>query len=270
MKKLTWLVILLAMTGICSCSPAKKPDPPQNRTIIVPEVSRVTFDAVDLKNAPKVVRDMAKVLEDQDASAWAMAGGTTYLLFSQGDKTGKYGLTVDEVLQRVPDQGFTWLDVRLKYKKKDGPDTNDGGSITAVRAEAANPPMGVGFTITGLPAAPPRGAPTPPPATPPAGQNVQISPGGAVIEQPAPNQMITSPVRVSGAVSPQGQKRVRISTRGGQIIKEENLPAAPGSGSFSIDMTYGPPETPAAGEIAIIDTAGADEKVLARVSVLIK
>lgn len=270
MKKLTWLLILLAIAVICSCSPARKPAPPQERTIIVPEVSRVTFDTMDLKDAPKVVQDIAKVLENQDASAWAAAGGATYLVFSQGDKTRKYDLAVDEVLQRIPEQGFSWLDVRLKYKKKDSPGTGEGGIFTVIKAGTANPPQGVGFTITGLPAAVPQASPPSAGASPQGGQNVQILQGSAVIEQPAPNQMIVSPVRISGRVSPQGQKRVRISTRGGQIIKEENLPVAPGAGTFSIDMAYSPPETPAAGEIAVIEPAGADERVLAKVSVLIK
>ncbi|MFZ5647751.1 MAG: Gmad2 immunoglobulin-like domain-containing protein [Bacillota bacterium] len=269
MKKLICLILLLSVAGVCSCSPAKKPAPPQDRTIIVPEVSRVTFDTVDLKNAPKVVRDIAKVLENQDASAWAAADGTTYLVFSQGDKTRKYQLKVDEVLQRIPDQGFTWLDVKLNYKKKEQPDPGEDTVFTVVKADVANPPKGVGFTITGLPAGVPQASSPSARATPTPGQNVQIK-SGASIERPVPNQEITSPVKVSGTVSPQGQKRVRISTRGGQIIKEENLPVTPGTGFFNVDVTYSPPETPTAGEIAVIDLAGADEKVLARVPVLIK
>lgn len=269
MRRIVSVLVLLAVVALCSCSPAKKPAPPQNRTILVPEVSRVTFDTVDLNTAPKVVRDIARVLEKQDASAWTAAGGATYLIFSQGDKTRKYDLAVDEVLQRIPDQGFTWLDVRLKYKKREQPAPAEGGIFTVVRADVATPPGGVGFTITWPETTTPQ-APAAPRAAPPPGQGVQITPGGALIEQPSPSQVITSPVRVTGSVSPQGQKRVRISTRGGQIIKEENLPSLPGTGAFSIEITYSPPETPAAGEISIIEPAGDDERVLAKVPVLIK
>jgi len=107
LKKIIWALIILTMAALCSCSPARKLAPQQNRTILVPEVSRVTFDSLDLKTAPKVIRDVAKVMENQDASVWARTGNTTYLVLSQGDKTNNYDLAVDEILQRIPEQGFT-------------------------------------------------------------------------------------------------------------------------------------------------------------------
>ncbi|MCL5935014.1 MAG: Gmad2 immunoglobulin-like domain-containing protein [Firmicutes bacterium] len=264
-KMILSILITFFLAGLCSCSAPRKPVP-QNRTFIVPEVSRVAFNTVDLKAAPKVVRDIAKVMENQDAATWAQSGGNTYLVVSQGELTRNYDVTVDEVLQRLPEPGFTWLDVKLKYKKSSTPRNPGEPFYTVVKADTTGQPNGVGFTTTGLEtAAPPvrpigRTAPTPP-------QNTQT---GATIDQPSPNQEIRSPVRVRGTVRDQGQKRVRISTRGGQIIKEASLNLAPGTETFSIDIPYGSPQMATPGEITLISTGGGEERVLARVPVVIK
>lgn len=267
MKKfIAALLVVFAAAGLCSCTAARKPVQPQQKTYVVPEVSRVSFDKVDLKSAPKVVRDMAKALEDRDATAWAQTGGSAYLVVSQAEKTKKYYLEVDEVLQRIPDPGFTWLDVKLVYKKRNDPANTENTLFTVVRADVKNPPNGVGFALTGLETAGPATGRTQARTGPPP---VQITQTGAAIEQPQPNQEITSPVKVQGSVKGQGQMRVRLSTRGGQIIKEENLIPEP-TGAFSQNLAYSPPEMATPGEIGIIAVSGGDEKVLARVPVLIK
>jgi len=267
------LITLITAAAVISCSPAKKPDQPDNRTLVVPEASRVSFDTVDLKSAPKEVRDMAKLLEDRDATAWAQAGGKSYLVIVQGQKTRNYQMEVDEVLQRLTDPGFTWLDVKLAYSKSKEARPGSDPVITVVRAELNTPPQGVGFNLGGLEAAAPPAAgstgsgavrPAQPAPAPPATN------GGAVIERPAPNQEITSPVTVQGTAGAQGQLRVRISTRGGQIIKEESIKPGPGNGAFSLTVSYSPPEMAVPGEISLIAVSGAEEKVLARVPVVIK
>lgn len=268
MKKfIAALLVVFAAAGLSSCSAARKPAPPQQKTYVVPEVSRVAFDKVDLKSAPKVVRDIAKALEDRDATAWAQTGGSAYLVVSQAEKTKKYDLEVDEVLQRIPEPGFTWLDVKLVYKKRKEPATAESTIFTVVRADVKNPPNGVGFALTGLETAGPPAGRTQARTGPPA---VQITQTDSAIEQPQPNQEIRSPVKIQGSVKGQGQMRIRLSTRGGQIIKEENLVPAPVTGAFSQDLAYSPPEMATPGEISVIAVSGGDEKVLARVPVLIK
>ncbi|MCL6612134.1 MAG: Gmad2 immunoglobulin-like domain-containing protein [Peptococcaceae bacterium] len=266
------IAVLLAVAlaaALVSCRAARKPELPQNKTIIVPEVSRVAYDVLDLKDAPKVVRDIAKTVEDRDAATWAQSGGKAYLIISQGDRTRNYDLEVDEILQRLPEQGFTWLDVKLAYSKRKDPRAAGGPVITVVRADVNTAPNGAGFTITGLEVTGGTAGGGRPPAAP-APPSAQIVPAGAVIEEPAPNQEISSPARVRGTARAQGQLRVRISTRGGQIIKEENLNPAPGTGSFSMEIKYSPPEMAVPGEISVIAAGGGDERVLARVPVIIK
>ncbi|MFZ5632721.1 MAG: Gmad2 immunoglobulin-like domain-containing protein [Bacillota bacterium] len=268
MKKIvTALLVCLAMAGLCSCSAARKPEQPRNNTIIVPEVSRVNFDTVDLQSAPKVIRDMAKALENRDAAAWGQSGGKAYMIISQGERTKSYEVKVDDVLQRIPEQGFTWLEVKIIYDKRKEPAKSGEPAITVVRADVKNVPQGVGFTANGLDVAgPPVNRPVPR-AGPPAAQGDQSA---AVIEQPAPNQEVSSPVKVRGTVRAPGQKRLRISTRGGQILKEEIVNPTPGTGAFSAEITYSPPEMATPGEIALIAVSGGDEKILARVPVIIK
>lgn len=265
-KYIAALLAALVSVGICSCSPAKKPEA-QDRTFIVPEVSSVPFDTIELESAPKAVRDIARTMEGRDATTWAQSGGSAYLLASQAEKTGKYDLKFEKVLQRIPDQNFTWLDVSLAYSKRKNAASSDKTVFTVVRADFKNPPNGVGFSLSGLET---DGTTAARPQARPAAPQVQITQPGASVEQPLPNQEITSPVKIRGTVKDQGQARVRISTRGGQIIREENITPAPGTGSFSLDMTYSPPEMPTPGEISIISVSGADEKVLARVPVMIK
>lgn len=269
MKKVFWAAMILLLFGLCSCAAAKKPAPSQNKTIIVPEVSRVSFDTVDLKTAPKAVRDIAKLLENQDSTSWAQVGDKAFFIVSGGERSRGYDISVDEILQRLPEENFTWIDAKLKYKKRAQLRNSGEPFFTVVRADIAKAPSGVGFTITGTdtagPAAnipPVRTAPAPSPST-------QGAQSGAVLEQPAANQEITSPLKIKGTAKSTGLKRVRLSTRGGQIIKEEGL-ATESSGSFSASLSYSSPEMATPGELAVIEINGKDERILTRVPVVIK
>jgi hypothetical protein len=256
----------LSLLGLCACSAAKKPAPEQNKTIIVPEVSRVSFDTVDLKSAPKEVRDIAKIQENQEAASWVQAGGKAFFIVSGGERSRAYDISVDEILQRIPGQNVNWIDVKLKYKKRGQPRAAGEPYQAVVRADLPNAPGGVGFSFSGFDPGPGTGgqtAKTTPPAPAPAQQ------AGAVLEQPTPNQVITSPVKIKGTVTSSGQKRVRLTTRGGQIIKEE--PLNPGNGGgFDTSLSYSAPEMATPGQLAILDVSGGGEKVLATVSVMIK
>ena len=267
MRKLFWATVILLLFGLCSCSAAKKPAPPQNKTIIVPEVSRVSFDTVDLKTAPKAVRDIAKLLENQDSTSWVQVGDKAFFIVSSGERARGYDITFDEILKRLPEENFTWIDARLKYKKRTQPRNAGEPYFTVVRADIDKAPGGVGFTVTGMDIAGPAVNTPPVKAAPsPSTQGVQPE---AVLEQPVANQEITSPLSIKGTAKSAGQKRVRLSTRGGQIIKEETLATGNG-GSFAASISYSSPAMATPGELAIIEISGKDEKILTRVPVVIK
>ncbi|MFZ5597671.1 MAG: Gmad2 immunoglobulin-like domain-containing protein [Bacillota bacterium] len=269
-KRLTILFVIIMALGICSCSLQKKPvPPPAAKPQVVPETSRVTFRTIELQNAPKMVRDMAKVMEGQDYTSWAQLANKTYILISQGGKSKYYEVKVDDVLNRITEAGFNWLDVKLVYTKRAVPAADAATIYTVVEADVAEAPKGVGFMVTDVSAAAPSGnAGQTPKTTPPAAQVPQSS--AAVIKSPAPNQEISSPVKVQGTAADGGRKRIRISTRTGQIIKETGVTTTPGTGNFSADIQYNPPGIPSPGEITLLDISGGGEKVLARVPVVIK
>lgn len=268
MKKLFLSIfILLSLLGLCSCSASKKPAPQQNKTIIVPEVSRVSFDTVDLKSAPKAVRDIAKLQENQDSASWVQSGGKAYFIVSGGEKARNYDISVDEILQRLPEQNFTWIDVKLKYTRKNQPRNTGEPYYCLVMADVPAAPAGVGFSFSGLDPGTSGGAPTV--KTPSPSPTQEVHPEAAALDQPAPNQEISSPVKIKGTVKAAGQKRIRLSTRGGQIIKEEGLNTA-GDGSFNTSLSYSPPEMATPGELSVIVVNENNEKVLIRVPVVIK
>jgi hypothetical protein len=95
---------------------------------------------------------------------------------------------------------------------------------------------------------------------------------GAEITQPAPNQEVTSPVKVAGKISTPGQKiRLRLVTRNGQVMKEEEMQAPGGDGYFEAALSYNPPSLPKAGMVEVISTdSSGNDKILAQVPVVIK
>lgn len=90
-KLLLLFTALLMAYGVAGCAVARKPAPPaQPRTVVVPESTRVSFERVDVARAPDVLKDVAKALENTDASTWVRSGNDIYLLISQGPRTRGY------------------------------------------------------------------------------------------------------------------------------------------------------------------------------------
>jgi len=269
--------LVLAAAG---CSAARKPAPePQTKTYVVPEVTTVNFDPVKLADCPKVVRDVARSIRDREATTWVQSGNNSYILASTGKGNQNNLLEVDDILQRVPEQNVNWLDVKMKYTKRESGSAGDDSNVTVARADVKDRPEGVGFEIsreqkTGTaaqtPAAPARQVPEPVKQPQPANQGVVSQ--GAQITQPSPNQEITSPVKVAGNVSARSDKlRLRIITKSGQIMKETEIAPPDGGGNFETSMDYNPPSLPRPGMVEIISIDGnGGDRLLARVPVVIK
>lgn len=274
---LSFAVLTVAGILISGCTAARKPEPdPQPRTFVVPEVSRVDFDTVDLEKAPKVVRDVARGMRDRDAATWIQSGDNTYIVVSLGKNSKDRKVEVDEILQRIPEPDTNWLDVKLKYAKQaTGQNNGDETRFTVVRADVNDRPEAVGFETIGFEmtsqAAPAPARQNPAPVRP-APAPRETGNNGAEISQPAPNQEVTSPLKVSGKLnSPAEKVRVRVMTRTGQIMKEEEMPAPSGTGPFETSISYNAPSLPKPGVVEIISVdADGNDKILARVPVLIK
>jgi len=278
-KYIVWTIMLLMFIAFAGCAATRKPAPqPQAKTYVVPEVSRVSFETVNLRDCPKVVRDVARSIRDRKTNTWVQSGNNAYILASTGNSKSN-NMEVDEILQRVPQQGMNWLDVKLKYSgRAAGLQNGSEANVTVVRADVNDRPEGVGFevveTATGEVA---RTSPAAPAKQAPANQNTSqqgsmVVNTGAEITQPAPNQEVTSPLKVSGNLKSPAQKiRLRLVTRNGQVMKEDELPTPGGDGSFETTMSYNPPSLPRTGmvEVISVDSSGNDQ-LLARVPVVIK
>lgn len=274
--------LVLAVAG---CSAARKPAPePQPKTYVVPEVTTVNYDPVKLDDCPGVVREVARSIRDREATTWVQSGNNAYILASTGKNNNSNLLEVEDILQRVPEQNVNWLDVKMKYTKRESGDSGDDSNITVVRADVKDPPEGVGFEINReqkaggtaaqtpaqTPAAPAKQVPQT--AKQPRPTNQGVASEGAVITQPAPNQEITSPVKVAGNVkAPADRLRLRIMTKSGQIMKETEISPPASGGNFETSVDYNPPSLPRPGVVEIIGIDGnGGDRLLARVPVMIK
>ncbi|MQL52985.1 hypothetical protein GFC01_12080 [Desulfofundulus thermobenzoicus] len=283
MRRLLLLMLAaLFVTGSTgSCAVARKPAPPdQPRTVILPESTRVSFDRVDLNQAPDVVRDVARALENTDSSTWVQAGNDIYLLISQGPRTRDYRVEIGEITQRNPRADFSWLDVKGAYAKSGpGQAPAAGPLFTVARVGRLDRPVnGVAFQFTrrGETAAGTTGAspaaPAAPPTPPAARKPVPVEQGEAQINEPAPNREISSPVRVVGRARHPGEEvRVRLVDGDGRVMAEKALSVSRDRFTeFETSLSYSPPASPRPGFVEVLAVTREKETSLARVPVTIK
>ncbi|AEG15431.1 Spore germination protein-like Gmad2 [Desulfofundulus kuznetsovii DSM 6115] len=280
-RSLLLIASLLLIWGMAGCTVARKPAPPaQPRTVVIPETTRVSFEQTDLAKAPDAVKDVAKALENTDASTWVRAGNDLYLLFSMSPRNREYRAEVTEIRQRNPRADFSWLDVKARYTRYDpGQTASNAPVFTVVRVGRLDRPVsGVAFQFTRekgrepgqMPVAGPQPAAKPAPAGYP-----EMTPrveGEASIDEPAPGREITSPVKVVGrARHSAGEVRVRLVDEGGMVLSEKTIAVGRDSFTdFETSLSYGPPASPKKGFVEIVAPVRGKEQSLARVPVTLK
>ncbi|WP_165859309.1 Gmad2 immunoglobulin-like domain-containing protein [Desulfofundulus salinus] len=280
-SSLLLIVSLLLVWGMAGCAVARKPAPPeQPRTVVIPETTRVSFEQTDLAKAPDAVKDVAKALENTDASTWVRAGNDLYLLFSMSPRNREYRAEVTEIRQRNPRADFSWLDVQVRYTRQDtGQAPPNAPVFTVVRVGRLDRPVsGVAFQFNRekgpgpapMPAAGPQPAVKPAPAGSP--ETTLRVEGEASIDEPAPGQETTSPVKVVGrARHSAGEVRVRLVDEGGMVLSEKTIAVGRESFTdFETSLSYGPPASPKRGFVEIVAPARGKEQSLARVPVTLK
>ena len=72
MRKIAWLLCLGLLCSIpLGCSAAKKPEPEAKpETIVVPDVSRLSFETIDYDQSPEIVQSLAQTLKDKHFATW--------------------------------------------------------------------------------------------------------------------------------------------------------------------------------------------------------
>lgn len=273
------LLLLVVMAGLLfgGCTAARKPLPPaQPRTVVVPAEKSITFDRVDLTKAPAEVQDVAKAMENTAGTAWVRAGTDTYLLLSQRPwQAGRLKAEISDVVQRIPRDNFTWLEVKVKYTRQAAvPAASAGPVFTIARVGKLDRTInGVGFTFS---------RPVPGPAVPaPAGAPSGVRPapvppaktaGLAAISAPAAGSTIISPVKVTGQGRHSGGE-LHISLVDGQGRTLAGAPVkvpADRMGSFETSLHYTAPASPQTGYVEALAVEGGQEKLLSRVQVTIR
>ena len=104
------LTILLALT-VFGCSAQKKPTPPNQPAKLIPSESNIGFTEVDENQVPSSVKKIISAMSGMEEAAWAVVGSNNYIILNPEDKNET--VKISEVIQRVPDQNFVWLDVKL-------------------------------------------------------------------------------------------------------------------------------------------------------------
>lgn len=294
MRRLLCIALIMVFALLsASCAGAKKPEAPeqQPRTVVVPEVTKISFDSVDLDKAPDLVRDVADQMSKRDGATWVQENNTIYLLVSQGERSKGLKADVDQVLQRVPRDNLTWLDVKVIYEKvseeKEDKDTSNKPSVFKVNRTDRDI-NGVGFDFVNAEdvkeedkankedkepkAANPAPGNAAPSSPAPSAQVTPREEQEAQITAPKPNETVTSPLTVKGTTGKMdGQLRARLRTEGGRVLAEVPM-SAPAAGTFEVTLNYSAPETSQRGVVELIkvDNKDGSEDVESQVRVIIK
>ncbi len=232
LKKTANLLLLFAAVTLVlnACTAAKKPDTEQ-RSAVVSEISDIPFETIKLENAPDVVKKKVKLMQDiksQEFITWSSVGGKGYIIVFPEAFQKNAAVTIDKIEQRVPEQDYAWLNIKLNYAEENSRDDSDEAEPVVAKFDLKNTPNAVGFQLSRKNDKPvgKSGDGTNPSA------EVQIKPKqdfpeeieGPVlrITNPMPGDAVQSPVQITGQVGfLNGDLRVRVKNAEGEVLAEK-------------------------------------------------
>ncbi|MEG6521061.1 Gmad2 immunoglobulin-like domain-containing protein [Desulfotomaculum sp. 1211_IL3151] len=262
LRALCFILLMLVPFG---CTAAKKPEPqPQPKTIVVPDVSRVSFETIDFDQSPEIVQALAKNHQEKHFATWTSVNGKNYVLVSRQNLPVGKDIEITEIERRIPANDFDWVNVKLNYRNslledKDRKDNEDRKPIVA-SFTLDRPVKALGFEMTRekegqgpVPVAPA------PQTTPQPAPNKSIE-KGLKLDSPKPGEQVKGSISVSGtAVGMEGNVRVRIKDSSGLTLAEKPMPI--NGNKFSGTLSYSPPANPEKGTVeAFISGEGGVEK----------
>lgn len=264
---LLFLCLSLLFALPLGCTPAKKPEPtPEPKTIVVPDVSKITFETMDFEKAPEIVQALGKNLKDQPYATWTSVNGRNYIIVSQKNLPAGSAVQITEIERRVPANDFDWINVKLRYLAS-MPNLPAGQKPDLEKPIVAaftidRPVKALGFEFD-------REAPkTPAPAQPSAPANPAPAPKqsaekGLSLDAPKPGEQLKSPAQISGtAVGVQGSVRVRLKDASGLTLAEKPVPV--NGGKFTTTMSFSSPANAEKGTVEAFVTgeAGVEEDMV--------
>ncbi|GAB6182182.1 hypothetical protein JCM14036_35010 [Desulfotomaculum defluvii] len=271
LRGLCLVLILLIPLG---CAPAKKPEPkPEPKTIVVPDVSRITFETLDFDKAPEIVKALAKNHQEKHFATWTAVNGTNYVVVSrQKLPTGK-DIEITEIERRIPANDFDWVNVKLNYRNSllEEKDSNKDEQTEPIVASFTldRPVKALGFEIERekvqerIPAAPS------PQLTPQQAVPNKTMEKGLKLDIPSPGEQVKGSINVSGtAIGIDGSIRIRIKDSSGLTLSEK--PVQINGNKFSGVLNFSSPANAEKGTVeAFVNGEGGVEKDIVSVPVTI-
>ncbi|WP_031515203.1 Gmad2 immunoglobulin-like domain-containing protein [Desulfofalx alkaliphila] len=234
---LALVAVLLLLHGCAKQEPQQKPE-----TIVVPEVSSISFDIIELDQAPHVVRRMVKDMKDQEFATWAVVDGTAYIVLVPGATGDNMKVEIDEIEQRVPEENYSWLNVSIKYMANE----EDEAEPVVAKFDLKKTPKAVGFQTDRVDAIL---APTPRNPKQAAasqqqeqksleeGKEDKIRPTSIRITRPTGGEVVSSPVQITGRVDGiNGELRARLKNSSGLVLAEK--PVKVTDSEFEVSLSF--------------------------------
>jgi hypothetical protein len=306
------LIGLLMFAFLLTGCPARRPiqeTPAPPETIVVPEVARIFFTEVPMEDGPELARLLAANNRGGEMTVWFEADNNIWVMVQAAEGSDEL-LRVEEVLQRIPGRDTLLLEVRLNEvkreeqpedKKEEGQDAGQGrtgrhfADAVLVRLDFNQRPHGIAFLFDSQleekleedgngavknRAAQPSAAKPPVSAPVPQRQQQAQQPQAQEqkfiqVQEPRPDQKITSPLQVLGrARVPGGAVHFRLKNGNGEVIAESSTTAtatAPQAGTFSGILSFSPPGGETNGTLEVFSNGrNGQPETLVAVPVVIK
>ena len=285
-KNALFYIFFLAITiSFSGCATTQKPldTTPTPPKTLVPEVSTVSFDTVNIKNTPKPVQDVAKDMSGKDMATWLKVNNTAYILVNQSNSTSSKQVEMSEILRKIPMENYIWFQVTLNYKSASGLEDAfiNEPLVAKFDLPAEQITSGVGFDFEKI-----RNVQIKPQAQEPLSSHTVEENQTAVpmpvtleISNPLPDAEITAPFKVTGRlknITAQNKEQliVRLRDNTGKVIVEKPVPASEylTDNNFEETMSYPALQNPEKGtvEALLFDRETGAEKNVVKIPVTLR
>jgi hypothetical protein len=285
-NKVIYILCLVIAITLSGCKTTQKPldtDPPSSPKTLVPEVSTVAFDSIDIRNTPTPVQDVAKDMSGKEMAVWLKVNNTAYVLVNQSKNTSANRVEISEILRKIPIENYIWYQVTLNYKSANGQETAFINEPLAAKftLPADYTISGVGFDfekIKNIQTKPIAQEPLSP-HTSEENRNTVSGPVTLEISNPLPDAEVTAPFRITGRlknVTTQNKEQliVRLRDDAGKVIVEKPVSSDQyrTGNNFEETLSYPALTTPEKGsvEALLFDRETGAEKNVVKIPVTLK
>lgn len=251
------------ISGVFGCAPARRPA--EEERVVVPEVTKIFVETQELSEAPPIIQNLAKGLEEAETHLAVEAEGSVWVL-ATGDEGEE--IEVKEAVQRVLNQDTTIIEIKLieSEDKQDKVKDETEPLVAKLNVESLN--NGIVFSTEeedededevekqatgqeGKQTAPSKGGTTKGNDKASEKNTEEKVSETFRVDEPKPSQFIQSPVKVSGqAREANSTVTVRLRDSQGNILAEtETLTGS--NGKFSVSLSFDKPASISTGRLEV-------------------